>query len=516
MKQSVSTKWFSFSEKDFFLGKNMPKKNLEKLIAGIEVVGSLGDRNREIEHIAFDSRKVRQGSLFVAIPGKKYDGKTFLKEAVDKGAIAVIAQSSLKSLPSLITKKNNATTLCVEDSRKALSKISANYYGQPFKDLSLTGVTGTNGKTTLTYILEALSKADGRNTGVIGTIDCHFGETVVPSSITTPESLDLNRSIRKMVDAGVSDCFLEVSSHALSQKRVFEMSFEAGIFTNLSRDHLDFHDDMGKYKNAKAKLFRENLIKTSIINIDDPVGKEFAEEFKVNTITTGINNMADFYAENIVLAGTQSRFTLKTPSGSIDIKTNLLVRHNIYNLLSAAACASTRGISLKKIQDTFKEIPAIPGRFESVKSGQNFSVLVDYAHTQDALFKSISASKAFTRGEVIVVFGCGGDRDKGKRKEMGQVAIKNANFTVITSDNPRTEDPEKIIADILKGIPSNGPYKTITDRREAIAYAINRAKKNDLVLIAGKGHENYQVLGMKKVRFDDREVAREFLRNRVH
>ena len=294
------------------------------------------------------------------------------------------------------------------------------------------------------------------------------------------------------------------------------MSFEAGIFTNLSRDHLDFHNDMGKYKNAKAKLFRENLIKTSIINIDDPVGKEFAEEFKVNTITTGINNMADFYAENIVLAGTQSRFTLKTPSGSIDIKTNLLGRHNIYNLLSAAACASTQGISLKKIKDTFEEIPSIPGRFESVKSGQNFSVLVDYAHTQDALFKSISASKAFTRGEVIVVFGCGGDRDKGKRKEMGQVAIKNANFTVITSDNPRTEDPEKIIADILKGIPSNGPYKTITDRREAIAYAINRAKKNDLVLIAGKGHENYQVLGMKKVRFDDREVAREFLRNRVH
>ena len=380
----------------------------------------------------------------------------------------------------------------------------------------MTGKTGTKGKTTLTYILETLSKATGRHAGVIGTIDCHFRETVMPVTMTSPESLDLNRSIRQMVDAGVSDCFLEVSSHALSQKRVCGMNFDAGVFTNLSRDHLDFHGDMDEYKNAKAKLFRENLVNASIINIDDPVGKEFAEEFKANAITTGINRSADFSAENILLAETQSRFTLKTPKGSVDIKTNLLGKHNIYNLLSAAACATIRGISLEKIQDTFKEIPTIPGRFESIKNGQNFSVLVDYAHTQDALSKSIIASKAFTQGKVIVVFGCGGNRDKGKRKEMGRVAIENADFTVITSDNPRTEDPEQIIDDILKGIPSAGSYKTITDRREAIGYAINRAKKNDLVLIAGKGHEDYQVLGMKKVRFDDREVAKEFLRNRVH
>jgi len=514
MKQILSTKWFLFSERDFSLGKDMSEKNLKKLMTGIKVLGSLGDPNREIEHIAFDSRKVRQGSLFVAIPGQKYDGKIFIKEAIEKGAIAILTQSPLKVISSIITKKNTITAFCVEDARQALSKISANYYGQPFKDLSLTGITGTNGKTTLTYILEALSKADGRHAGVIGTIDCHFRKTVIPATVTTPESLDLNRSIRQMVDAGVSDCFLEVSSHALSQKRVFEMDFDAGVFMNLSRDHLDFHNDMSEYKNAKAKLFRENLIKTSIINIDDPVGKEFAEEFKVNTITTGINDVADFSAENIFLGETHSKFILKTPSDSIDIRTNLLGRHNIYNLLSAAACAVNRGMSLEKIQDTFKEIPPIPGRFESINSGQNFSVLVDYAHTQDALSKSIIASKAFTEGKVIVVFGCGGDRDKGKRKEMGRVAIENADFTVITSDNPRTEDPEKIINDIVKGAPSTGSYETITDRREAIAYAINRAKKNDLVLIAGKGHEDYQVLGMTKVHFDDREVAREFLRNR--
>ncbi len=516
MKQTSTTKWFLFSEKDFSLGKNMLEKNLKNLMARIEVVDSIGNHNREIEHIAFDSRETKQGSLFVAISGKKHDGATFVREALDKGAVAIVVQSTLNSLSPLIAKNNNVTALCVEDSRKALSIISANYYDQPFEDLSLTGITGTNGKTTLTYILESLSKADGRYPGVIGTIDCHFGKTVMPAAMTTPESLDLNSNIRRMADAGVTDCFLEVSSHALSQRRVYEMSFDAGIFTNLSRDHLDFHSNMEEYKNAKAKLFRENRVKTPIINIDDPAGKEFAEEFKSDAITTGVNPAADFSAENIILSATESRFSLKTPNGSFGIHTNLLGRHNIYNLLSAAACASNRGMALEKIQNAFKNIPSIPGRFELINSGQNFSVLVDYAHTEDALFKSIVASKAFTKGNVIVVFGCGGDRDKGKRKEMGRVALENADFTVITSDNPRTEDPEKIIDDIREGIPATGSYVTITDRREAIGYAINQAEENDLVLIAGKGHEDYQVLAEGKVHFDDREVAREFLRKRVH
>jgi len=516
MNQTVSTKWFLFSENDFAIKKDMPEKNIKNLIAGIEVLELLGKSNLEIQHVVFDSRKIRQGDLFVAVPGQRQDGKIFIGEAVENGAIVVVTESPLKSLPSFITKKNNITALRVEDSRKALSIISANYYGQPTKDLNMTGITGTNGKTTLTYILEALSKAAGRQAGVIGTIDYHFKGTVIPSTMTTPESLDLNRIIRQMVDAGVSDCFLEVSSHALSQKRVCEMNFDNGIFTNLSRDHLDFHGDMNEYKNAKAKLFRQNSVKTSIINIDDPVGKEFAKEFKATSITTGINCTADVSAENIYLTDTQSKFTLKTPKGSADIKTNLLGRHNIYNLLSAVAFAITRNISLDKIQNTFQEIPTIPGRFESVENDRGFSVLIDYAHTQDALSKSIIASKSFTQGEVIVVFGCGGDRDKGKRKEMGRVALENADFTVITSDNPRTEDPDQIINDIREGITSDESYTTIADRREAIAYAINRAKKNDLILIAGKGHEDYQILGAKKVHFDDKKVAQEFLRDQVH
>ena len=250
--------------------------------------------------------------------------------------------------------------------------------------------------------------------------------------------------------------------------------------------------------------------------IDDPTGKEFASEFNRNVISIGKSHAADFSAEDITLEATGSRFTLKAPSGSIQVRTNLLGEHNVYNLLSAAAAASVQGVSLDVIQNVFQKIPTIPGRFESVNNGQNFSVLVDYAHTEDALSKSITAAKAFTKGKVIVVFGCGGDRDRGKRKEMGQVALKNADFSVITSDNPRTEDPEQIIADICKDITDTDSYKTITNRREAIGHAIGRAEKNDLVLIAGKGHEDYQIVGTKKEHFDDREVAKEFLGKRTH
>jgi UDP-N-acetylmuramoyl-L-alanyl-D-glutamate--2,6-diaminopimelate ligase len=505
-----------FSENDFSTEKDMSEKNLKNLIVGMEISEFLGNRDCEIESIAFDSRKVQQGGLFVAIPGGRHDGGAFIKEALDKGAIAIITEASLESLSSFHIDCKNVTLLRTADSRKSLAVVSSNFYGNPSAQLNLTGITGTNGKTTLTYVLEALAKAGGRLTGVIGTIDCHFGETKIPTAMTTPESLDLNLNFRKMVDAGITDCFLEVSSHALSQKRVCDMNFDVGIFTNLSRDHLDFHSDMEKYKNAKAELFRGNKVKTPIVNINDPAGKEFAAELKENVISTGINSSAEFSAENISLTAFGSGFTLKTPSGSIEIQTNLLGEHNIYNLLSASAYARAQGMSLDMIQSTFRNIPPIPGRFESINKGQNFSVLVDYSHTEDALSKAITAAKIITKGKVIVVFGCGGDRDKGKRKAMGQVATEKADFSVVTSDNPRTEDPEKIISDILKGIPDSASHTAITNRREAIEYAISRAKKNDLVLIAGKGHEDYQIVGAKKEHFDDREVAREFLEKQVH
>lgn len=515
MKQTASAKWFLFSESDFSLEKDMAEKNLKNLIAGIEKTESLGYHDPEIENIAFDSRKVQQGGLFVAIPGGRHDGSAFIGEALDKGAIAIITEAPLESLSSLHIDREHVSLLRVADSRKSLAIVSANFYGDPSAHLNLTGITGTNGKTTLTYILEALAKADDRSTGVIGTIDCHFGKTIIPAAMTTPESLDLNLNLRRMVDAGVTDCFMEVSSHALSQKRVFDINFDVGIFTNLSRDHLDFHNNMEEYKSAKAELFRENKVRVSVINIDDQAGKEFAAELKGDVVSTGMNNSADFSAENISLTAVESRFTLKTPNGSTEIRTNLLGEHNIYNLLSASAYALAQGMSLDKIQGTFRSIPPIPGRFESISEGQDFSVLVDYAHTEDALSKAITAAKAFTEGKVIVVFGCGGDRDRGKRERMGRVATEKADFAVITSDNPRTEDPEKIVADILEGIPASASHTAIINRREAIEYAISRAEKNDLVLIAGKGHEDYQILGTQKEHFDDREVAREFLEKKV-
>ncbi len=520
MKQTVSANWFLFSESGFSSVKYMPEKKLENLLAGIIVSDSLGSRDREICHVAYDSRDAKPGGLFVAIPGEKQDGGDFIGEALGKGAETFISQSPLDSLAGLNLDPKNVTALCVEDSRQALSRVSANFYGNPSECLRLTGITGTNGKTTLTYILEALSKAHGRETGVIGTIDCHFGKTKIPSAVTTPQSLDLNRMLRQMTDEGISDCFLEVSSHALAQKRVYNMNFDVGIFTNISRDHLDFHEGIEEYKNAKKNLFRENNVTTRIFNIDDPVGKELATEFSENIFTTGIDGLAEFSAENIVLKASGSQFILKTPSGSIPIRTNLLGKHNVCNLLSASAFASAQGISLETVQNVFQKIQTIPGRLEPVNCGQNFLVLIDYAHTDDALSKAIAAAKAFTEGKIIVVFGCGGDRDKGKRREMGRVAIEGADFTVITSDNPRTEDPEQIVEDIREGISGaftkEVSYTTITNRRDAIEYAINRAEKNDLVLIAGKGHEDYQITGTHKEPFDDREVAKEFLRNRAH
>jgi UDP-N-acetylmuramoyl-L-alanyl-D-glutamate--2,6-diaminopimelate ligase len=498
-------------------------KNVQKLaglIRGLPTINILGSIDRNIREIVYDSRKSNLETLFVAMPGQNWNGEVFIKDAIAKGATAFITQVPLDSLNKLELKSRDVTALCVEDSRKALSIVSANFYDHPSEHLALTGITGTNGKTTTAYILEALFRGRGTRTGVIGTINYHYSDKELSAPITTPESLDLNRILGEMLKENIKNCFLEVSSHALHQSRVHDMCFKAGIFTNLSRDHLDFHGDMESYKNAKKKLFLENHIQWKIFNIDDPVGKEFYECFKTNSFTTGIESNADFKAEEIVLTKADCRFTLKTPFGSGEIHSNLIGRHNVYNLLSATAGAMAQGISLEKIQEVSRQIQSIPGRFESIDNDQEFSVLVDYAHTEDALSKAISAAKTFTEGKLIVVFGCGGDRDKGKRKSMGQAVINEADFSIITSDNPRTEDPEEIVKDILQGIPAlvqqGDDYLTIINREEAIEYAICLAEKNDLVLIAGKGHENYQILETKTIHFDDREIARSALRKRLH
>jgi UDP-N-acetylmuramoyl-L-alanyl-D-glutamate--2,6-diaminopimelate ligase len=520
MESTSSLNCLSLSESGYLNVTDNTEQKLSRLIMGLPVTSTLGTVDRAIKAIAYDSRKVNPLSLFVAVPGGNCDGGAFIKDAITQGASAVITQMPLDSLKSVGLKSGEVTALCVEDSRKALSAVSANFYNHPSERLALTGITGTNGKTTTAYILEAIFRAEGLRTGVVGTINYHYGDKKLPAPVTTPESLDLNRMLDEMIEGKIENCFLEVSSHALHQCRVRDMHFTAGIFTNLSRDHLDFHGDMGRYKNAKKKLFLNNQIQHPIFNIDDSVGREFAEEFKSGSFTTGIDSNADFKAENIVLTKSGCQFTLKTPFGAGEICSNLLGQHNIHNLLSAGAGAMAQNISMERIQEVFRYIQPIPGRFERIENNHGFSVLVDYAHTDDALSNAISAAKDFTGGRLIVVFGCGGDRDKGKRKAMGNAVLSEADFSVITSDNPRTEDPEQIIGDILQGVPSSvredSNYVAIISRKEAIEYAIQIAEKNDSILIAGKGHEDYQILATQTIHFDDREIARSALRKRNH
>jgi UDP-N-acetylmuramyl-tripeptide synthetase len=320
----------------------------------------------------------------------------------------------------------------------------------------------------------------------------------------------------EMTRRKIRQCFLEVSSHSLVLKRVFGMHFSVGIFTNLSRDHLDFHRTIDRYKEAKKGLFRDNQVEKSVINIDDSVGREIANEFSKNLLSIGIEKKADVMAEDCSLSDAGSCFTLKTPSGSCEIQTHLLGIHNVYNLISAAAGALHQGLSLDQIVQGLCSVNHIPGRFEKVPCRQNFSIIVDYAHTDDALRNVLQVAKSFVPGRVITVFGCGGDRDRGKRKTMGRVAIEESEFTIVTSDNPRTEDPQRIVDDILEGIPSSmcqgRDYEVIVDRKEAIQFAVRKAQPGDLIMIAGKGHEDYQVLKTDVIHFDDREVAEEAAR----
>ena len=500
------------------MNKN-PIGKLSELIKGFPILNIVGTLEKEIASIAFDSRKVSPGSLFVAIPGLKQDGSGFIRDAIHHGATAVITELTVDQINALGLVSKNFTAICVEDSRRSLAWVSAAHYGHPSRSLNLVGITGTNGKTTLTYILESLYQMRSAKTGVIGTINYRYGNFNAPASVTTPESLDINRMLAEMAEYKIKDCFLEVSSHSLALSRVAGMRFAIGIFTNLSRDHLDFHADMEDYKNTKKKFFQNNDMEKQIINIDDPVGQEIVEETSRPTLTTGIDHAADIRAEHCVLTETGSQFTLTTPSESREIHTRLLGKHNIYNLLSGAGVAYAQGFSMDEIQQGLEALTHVPGRFERIDCGQNYSVVVDYAHTHEALAKVLEAARELTVKNVIVVFGCGGDRDRGKRKEMGRVAMEFSNFTIITSDNPRTEDPQRIIEDILEGVSTSSKklqdYIVLDDRKQAIEYAIKNARSGDLVLIAGKGHENYQILNSGTIHLDDREIATSAINQRM-
>jgi UDP-N-acetylmuramoyl-L-alanyl-D-glutamate--2,6-diaminopimelate ligase len=494
-------------------------QKLLDLIDGYPMADVTGTLDREISSIAYDSRNVEPEGLFVAMPGHHHDGSRFIGQAIEKQAAAFVTEMPQNQIAEAGIQNPGVTAIHVDDSRHVLAWVSDRFYGRPSDQLDLIGITGTNGKTTLTYLLERIFETAGQSCGVIGSINYRYGGTEYPAPMTTPEALEINRMLSEMAGQKVRKCCIEVSSHSLALKRARELRFAVGVFTNLTQDHLDYHKTFEHYKDSKKILFQDCKIQKQVINTDDPVGREIVQESSLETLTTGLDSRADVTAEDCVLSEGGIRFTLKTPSGTQSIQSPLLGQHNVYNLLSASAVALTQGISLAHIGQGIQSLERVPGRFEKVQRGQDFIVAVDYAHTDDALANALKAARNISEKQVIVVFGCGGDRDPGKRKKMGRVALEMSNFAIITSDNPRTEDPEQIIRQVCEGIPANRKpnehYTILPNRREAIDCAIRRAQTGDLVLIAGKGHEDYQILNTGKIHFDDREEAERALKERL-
>ncbi len=490
---------------------------LSQLIEGIDNCRVAGDLDVEVKGLAYDSRKVKPGYLFVAIKGHRLDGHQFVEEAIGRGACGVVVQDSAALDHDMALKGGNRALIRVPDSRRALSRLSVNYYGRPFERLALIGITGTNGKTTTTYLLESILREAGAEPGVIGTINYRFKGRSKKAPVTTPESLDLMEILNEMAEAGVSHVVMEVSSHALDQGRVQDCPFKVRVFTNLSRDHLDYHRTMEDYFQAKARLFKVSADYeipgiTAVINMDSPEGKRLLGLTKIPAISYGLNAKAHVRAEQINSTREGMEFRLKGPQGEADIFSPLLGEFNIYNILAASSAAMALGVDLEGIKRGIKAVKCIPGRMERVDNAKGLFIVVDYAHTPEALSRVLEALRPLVTGRIITVFGCGGDRDKGKRAMMGQVALLLSDMVIITSDNPRTEDPISIISAIEDGVAKSGakcPYDIHADRKEAIKAALQMAGPDDLVLIAGKGHEDYQIIGTTTRPFDDRKVARE-------
>lgn len=498
-------------------GTTLPK--ISELIDGYPVLSSQGNLENKVSSIVCDSRKAIPGSLFVAIPGIKSDGSAFIVDAVQRGAVAVLTEGSVEKM-AMLESLQHIAGLQIQNGRNALAFLSCRFYKYPSKKLDLIGITGTNGKTTVTYLLESIFKSKSEPVGVLGTISYRFGKEERIAPMTTPESPDINQMLAEMVDREIHVCLMEVSSHALTHQRVRGLDFAVTVFTNLSRDHLDFHDNLQHYIQSKKSLFKNHLGAKRVVNVDDALGREIVQEYPEDMLTAGIDQNADVKAENLILDENGCRFNLVTPQGSCSVQSPLLGKHNVYNMLSAIGAALQLNISLETIVQGIQSLKRVPGRFDRIDLGQDFTVAIDYAHTDDALLNVLKAAREFVQNRVILVFGCGGDRDRGKRLEMGRIAVENSNYTIITSDNPRSENPDQIIQDICSGLPvharENDHYLCIADRKEAIAYAIQKARPGDMVLIAGKGHEDYQILNTGRIHFDDREVAQSVLKQRLN
>jgi UDP-N-acetylmuramoyl-L-alanyl-D-glutamate--2,6-diaminopimelate ligase len=483
--------------------------NLETLLQAIETMSINGAVDVVIESLAYDSRRVAPGGLFVAIRGHKADGAQYVTEALANGAVAVVSENNLDV-------GAGAVHIQVQCARRALAEIANAFYGDLSSRMKIVGVTGTNGKTTTTYMIRDLLRAGGFRPGLLGTVAYEIGERTLPAARTTPEAPDLHDLFRQMLESGCDSAVMEVSSHAIALQRIHGIHFDTTVFTNLSRDHLDYHKDMENYFDVKSRLFKAHGGKecpSAVINIDDPWGRKLpGEDLGLkDAVTYGFDGRAMVRASEVEMSIDRTRFLLSSPWGETRITLKLLGRYNISNALAALAVGGLFGIDLQCMAASLENIKAIPGRLELVPNRKNKKVFVDYAHTDDALRNVLETLRKLCKGKLIVVFGCGGNRDRGKRKLMGQAAASLADFTIITSDNPRQEDPTAIAGDIVEGFADGESFEVALDRRDAITKGIQKTGRKDILLIAGKGHEAYQELKETTIPFDDRETVREIL-----
>ncbi|ANS75116.1 UDP-N-acetylmuramoyl-L-alanyl-D-glutamate--2,6-diaminopimelate ligase [Paenibacillus yonginensis] len=492
----------------------MQLKDLAACLAGSVIIG---DGSSSCQNIQIDSRKVVSGDLFICLPGHTVDGHDFAAQAEAKGAAALVVERHLPGsrLPQLL----------VKDARLAMAVLANVYFHFPSRKLKVIGITGTNGKTTTTYLLDSILEHAGKKTGLIGTIQRKVNGEAYPMSGTTPEALDLQSYLHEMVESKTDYCVMEVSSHALEQGRVKGTEFRTAIFTNLTQDHLDYHKTMEDYRAAKGLFFsrlgngyaeQEADRKYAVLNADDEASAYFAKQTAAEVLTYGVEKKADVQAFQIKVTARGTEFHVQSFAGAADITLQMVGKFNVYNALAAITAALLEGIPLETIKASLETVKGVDGRVEAVVEGQPYAVIVDYAHTPDGLENVLKTIKDFAEGRIITVFGCGGDRDKTKRPLMGGIAAKYSNYVVVTSDNPRTENPQQILMDIEAGLKdpqtATTQYELIEDRREAIHKAIEMASPGDVVLIAGKGHETYQLIGGQVHDFDDRIVAKEAIR----
>ena len=478
---------------------------LAELLAGCECMEARGGLDIEITDIVIDSRKAAPGALFVCIPGTKQDGHAYAGQAVEKGASALIVERFVEGA--------EVPQVLVRDSREALARLAAAYHGNPAALFSIVGVTGTNGKTTTTYMLKSIFEAAGEKVGLMGTISTMIGADALPQALTTPDPMEFHGALRKMAEAGCGRVVMEVSAHALALRKLAGVQFDASIFTNLTQDHLDDFVTMENYRAAKKLLFTDGMTRIAVLNADDADASFMAEGFGGRVLTYGASRDALLLAEDVEVRPDGAEFTLRRGELRLPISLKLSGHFNILNALGAAGAALELGVPADTVKFGLERIESMNGRMERVASEKSFTVIVDYAHSPDSIANVLKAARVFTKNRVLIVFGCGGDRDRTKRPIMGKLAGELADYIVLTSDNPRTEEPESIIDMIEPGLKGTGkPYVRNADRFEAIGIAIREAKSGDVVIIAGKGHETYQdVMGVKR-HFDDREAAREWLK----